>query len=291
MQDATTDALATAGGPLGALQVVHKRSVVNAVAPLVLAFLLPAAAAAMVYAVLRFVPASNREPLDKAWFLLLAAPVASLVILWSWFGNLGLRVEVHEHGLVLHRRGRAQACRWDDIVELWTAPFEGTSPVARQATTGYTIRTRAGTNLQFTAAVAGLERLADRVREETYRRKMPWALSQFQAGGQVSFGMYVVSRHGLSVTAPQVSIGALMLSGGAVGATGATQTTTVPWSEFSEIRPEKQWIRLVRPGLAIDWYVVYRAVPNVHVLLALLQQVAADAADVRDDAVSVPRCA
>ncbi|MBI5486931.1 MAG: hypothetical protein HY905_06335 [Deltaproteobacteria bacterium] len=259
---------------LGALQAVHKRSLFNVVGPLFLAVLIPAAAAAMVYAVIRFVPPGERETMDKAWLLAAASVIGSLVLLWSWAKNLGLHVDVHELGFVLHRRSQTQACRWDDIAELWSTPFYGPSPGGgRQTKAGYTVRKRDGTNILLTPALAGLERLAGRVREETYRRMMPWALSQFQAGGQVSFGMYSVSRQGLAVTAPQVSIGAIMLSGGAVTSLGAAQTTFMPWSEFSQVRPESQWLRLVRPGLAIDWTIVYRMVPNMHVLLALLQQV------------------
>ena len=259
---------------LGELQSTHKRSVSSAVGPLVSAFLLPVAAAGLIYGVLRFVPASDRETLDKAWLLAAAAPIVSLVVLWSWFKNLGLRVDVHEHGFVLHRRSEAQPCRWEDAVELWSSCFDGSAPAtARQPKKGYTVRRRDGVNIQLTSALAGLERLADRVRQETYTRMMPWALSQFQAGGQVSFCMYSLSRMGLTVTAPQVSIGALMISGGMVPTTGGLQTTSVPWSEFSEIRPESQWIRLVRPGLAVDWRIVHASVPNVHVLLALLQQI------------------
>ena len=206
---------------LGALQTTHKRSVSSAVGPLVLAFLLPVAAAGLIYGVLRFVPASDRETLEKAWVLAAAAPIGSLFLLWSWFKNLGLRVDVHEHGFVLYRRSGAQMCRWEDAVELWSSCFDGNAPAyGRQPKKGYTIRRRDGWNIQLTSSLAGLEPLADRVRRETYARMMPWALSQFQAGGQVSFGMYSLSRMGLTVTAPQVSIGALMISCGMVPTTG-----------------------------------------------------------------------
>ncbi|MBI5500285.1 MAG: hypothetical protein HY907_08585 [Deltaproteobacteria bacterium] len=261
-------------GALGPLQSVHKRSLLNVVGPLFFAVLIPAAAAAMVYAVVRFVPASDRDMLDKAWLLVVASAIGSLALLWSWAKNLGLHVDVHEHGFVLHYRSQTQPCRWDDIAELWSTPFHGATPGSgRQAKTGYTVRKRDGANILLTPALAGLERLADRLREETYRRMMPWALSQFQAGAQVTFGMYSVSRHGLAVSSPQFSLGATMLSGGAVTSLGASQTTFVPWSEFSQVRPETHWLRLVRPGLAIDWMIIYRLVPNSHVLLALLQQV------------------
>ncbi len=138
---------------------------------------------------------------------------------------------------------------------------------------GTTVVRHDGAKLEIPSAIARSKELLERLRQETYRRMVPWASSQFQSGGLISFGPYTVSRQGLTVTAPKLSMAAARFTGGAAGLAGPIETQSVSWSEFSEVRFESRWIRLVRPGLRMDWYVVYQGVPNVHVLTALLQQV------------------
>jgi hypothetical protein len=64
----------------------------------------------------------------------------------------------------------------------------------------------------------------------------------------------------------------MVLTGGAAGIGSSNELTTVPWNAFSAVRFESRWIRLKRPGLQTDWYIVRSSVPNVHVLEALLLQ-------------------
>jgi hypothetical protein len=261
-------------GSLGSLVALHKRGVLDAVGPLVLALLIPAVASGLMLAAARFVPPEDRETLGKAWFLVAASLVGSFVFLWKWWKNHGLAVQVFEHGFVVLQRPAPQACRWDEIRELWLCTFDGPAPAyGRPVKKGTTVVRHDGTKLEVPSAVARPKELLERLRQETYRRMLPWALSQFQSGGLVSFGPYTLGRQGLTVAAPKISMAALMLTGGAAGIGAPAELQTVPWSEFSEIRLESRWIRLKRPGLRTDWYVVYQGVPNVHVLIALLQQV------------------
>jgi hypothetical protein len=259
---------------LGSLVALHKRSVLDAVGSLVLALLIPAVASAMMVAAARFVPPEDRETFHKAWFLVAASLVGSFVFLWKWWKNHGLAVHVFEHGFVVLQRPAPQACRWDEIRELWLCTFDGPAPAyGRPVKKGTTVVKHDGSKLEIPTAIARSKEFVEKLRQETYRRMGPWAFSQFQSGGLVSFGPYTLSRQGLTVAAPKISIAAMMLTGGAAGLGGPTELQTVPWSEFSEVRLESRWIRLKRPGLRTDWYVVYQAVPNVHVLIALLQQV------------------
>jgi hypothetical protein len=261
-------------GSLGSLVALHKRSVLDAVGPLVLALLIPAVGSGLLLAAARFVPPEDRETLSKAWFVVAASLVGSFIFLWKWWKNQGLAVQVFEQGFVVLRRFASQACRWDEIRELWLCTFDGPAPAyGRPVKKGTTVVKHDGTKLEIPTALARPEELLERLRQETYRRMLPWALNQFQSGGLVSFGVYTVSRQGLTVTAPKFSMAAAMLTGGAAGLAGPVETQSVSWSEFSEVRLESRWIRLKRPGLRTDWYIVYQGVPNVHVLTALLQQI------------------
>jgi len=258
---------------LGALQAEHGRSFRDAVLPPLVALLVPGAAAVLLVLASRYVPPTERETFEKAWFLFLVAPLASLFILWRWWRNRGVGAQVFEQGLVVADRSGVQACRWDQVSALWASRFEGGAPAyGQQPQKGYTVVRHDGVKLELPPALARLERLADRLHSETLRWMLPWALSQLQAGAMVPFGPYTVGSRGLTVAAPSYSLATMVLTGGAAGIGSSNELTTVPWNAFSAVRFESRWIRLKRPGLQTDWYIVRSSVPNVHVLEALLLQ-------------------
>ncbi len=254
--------------PYGPLESHHGRAWTRLVGLPLLALLLALGRGGLTL-VLRYVPEVDPEAASKAWFLMIAAGVGSVVVLWRWWREIGLGVDVHERGLVFHRRGTARGCAWDEIAEVWPVVFDGMLP-GRDQKPGTLVVTRTGERLALGKSLAGWRKLGDRVRAETLRRWLPGVLARFDAGEPVHFGNYAVSRQGITI---QTAGTAQLLLGAALGGgAGPLQATTLPWSAFSQMRPERQWLRLVRPGLTIDWYVPYNAMPNSHLLLALLAQ-------------------
>ncbi|MBN1769799.1 MAG: hypothetical protein JXB32_00950 [Deltaproteobacteria bacterium] len=255
--------------PYGPLQEHHGRAWTRVVGQPLLALLLPLAGTAMAL-VARYVPEVDRDTAGKVWFVLIAAFVGSAVILWRWWREIGLGVDVHERGFVLHRRGQAHGCAWDDVAEVWPVVFDGAVP-GRDQKPGTLVVTRTGERLALGKSLARWRKLGDRVRAETLRRWLPAVLARFDAGEPVHFGYYALSRQGVTM---QTASTTQLLLGAALGTAGAAplQATTLPWSAFSKMRLERHWIRLVRPGLTTDWYIPYNALPNSHLLLALLAQ-------------------
>lgn len=92
--------------PLGALQERHGRAWTRVVGLPLLALLLPLAGTALVLAA-RHLPGIDRDTAGKAWFVLAGALAGAAILLWAWWRDIGLGVDVHERGFVLHRRGRA----------------------------------------------------------------------------------------------------------------------------------------------------------------------------------------
>jgi hypothetical protein len=255
--------------PYGALEAHHGRAWTRLVGLPLLALLLPLAGAALALAA-RYIPEFDREAAHKAWFLALAAGVGGVVVLWRWWREIGLGVDVHEHGLVLHARGAAKGCTWDEIAEVWPVVFDGAIP-GRDQKPGTLVVTRAGERLSFGKSLASWRALGDRIRAETARRWLPGLLARFDAGETIHFGYYAVSRQGVTM---QTASTTQLVVGAALGLQTNLdlQSTTLPWSAFSKMRLEPQWLRLVRPGLTTDWYIAYNAMPNSHLLLALLAQ-------------------
>ena len=255
--------------PYGPLESHHGRAWTRLAGLPLLALLLALVGGGLML-VARYVPDIDREAADKSWFLMLAAGLGAAVLLWRWWREIGLGVDVHERGFVLHRRGTARGCAWDDIAEVWPVVFDGALP-GRDQKPGTLVVTRTGERLPLGKSLAGWRKLGDRVRTETLRRWLPAVVARFDAGEPVHFGPYAVSRQGVTM---QFASGTQLMFSAALGtgAAGATQATTLPWSAFSEMRPERHWLRLVRPGLTLDWYLPYNAMPNSHLLLALLVQ-------------------
>jgi hypothetical protein len=161
------------------------------------AFFLLAAFAAGFGCIGFFVPAQE-GPMVGIIIGCIAVPLAiGLVVfgIWRWV-MLIKHVDLHEGGLVWND-GSKQMAGWDDIKDFYRAEVIVNGAVNRRE---ITITTHDGHTATFTYALSDWKELADRAQYEITIRKVPEAVTIYQAGEKVRFGKEVaISLEGITL--------------------------------------------------------------------------------------------
>lgn len=170
----------------------------------------------------------------------IAAPAFALLAL---FGRRADAVRVHEQGMVVG----ARAVRWDEIVEVRTKRYPGTTRSTRRPASvldHYTIRTRGGETLDLRFAFPNNDAILDHIHERT-REPLRRAASL-----PATFGPITADERGVR-----------------------SELASLSWSEITGASLEGPLRSVVIRGTGAGWLEYPLAeVPNAHVLLALVKE-------------------
>lgn len=169
-------------------------------------------------------------------------------ILWATLGLRGVRLQIFENGLAYSRKGKTQIFRWDEIDRFFSELTQvSVNMIPAGTRQKYTVQKADGEKIVFTNDLNGVEEVADRVSEETFRRMMPRAVDALNSGGQVSFGKISATQKGLSNNSKHLA-----------------------WSEMKEVKVELGVIKIEQKNAKSVWAkIAYSATPNAHVFFAL----------------------
>ncbi len=131
-----------------------------------------------------------------------AVALIHIVIVVDFHRNADIAVEVYRDGFRVHRRGRWQSVKWDDITT-YTTYVERVGPSivwfnwwSNVARTRVVVTTRTGT-IELTSALDGLLKVGARIRSESLKRLRRKAKADLEAGVRVDFGRLVLDPDGI----------------------------------------------------------------------------------------------
>lgn len=164
-----------------------------------------------------------------------------------------VRLRLHERGFLFHdETRRTQVFLWDEIAS-FLAEVSSVTAHGLVTTTfrKYTLHKATGETLRlaWNVEIRDIERVADRIAEETLRRLLPRALATVEGGGMVPFGDWTVTREHLA-SGPDARL---------------------PWDEVRDIEAREGVIVVREHGRRFgSWArMAYGKMPNAHVFLPL----------------------
>jgi hypothetical protein len=162
-------------------------------------------------------------------------------------------VTVYERGFACRDRTGLQTWRWDDILTM-------TSAVTRHYHTGiyagtthvYTLLDRRNQRLKLVDAIDRVEDLAKVIDTNIFPRLYPRAVDKYNAGELLPFGPVAISKQGMTIG-----------------------KKTYPWGEVKQVSIHHGILKVTRKegGRFSGGRAAASAIPNIHVLLAIIQQV------------------
>lgn len=180
----------------------------------------------------------------------LASLVGGVACVISFWQNRGGRVCLHEHGVLVERRGERHTARWDEIAAV-------TEKVEKIHMNGqhiydrylYTIEKPGGETFALSNMVKGVSGIGSALKEKTFERLYKEAVASLERGEKVSFGSLKVDMNGLEAGAGKFL-----------------------WTQLSAVKVKDGQIEIKDRGGKAVIKTLYGLTPNAHVLLVLLHQ-------------------
>jgi hypothetical protein len=187
---------------------------------------------------------------------LVAALVLAPLGIWGFiycFNTLGLKVILHEGGLLQIKRNGELVIPWEDIEYVWQQITEHyTNGVYTGTTYVYTLQLYDGIKLKYTNNMfSNVQKLGEAILHETSQTLYPKALARFNKGKTVDFGTLGVSRDGLSYG-----------------------SSTLSWREIEAVKIKQGYISVRKRGKWLNWCnIAVASIPNLYVFLSLVNQI------------------
>jgi hypothetical protein len=187
--------------------------------------------------------------------LLIAVLLSGLGLLAGWEAYVNWRkgVAVYERGFACRDRTGLQTWCWDDILAMTSAVtrhyhngiYTGTTHV-------YTLLDRQNQRLKLGDSIGRVEDLAKAIDTNIFPRLYPRAVDQYNSGEMLPFGPIAISKQGMTLG-----------------------KKTYPWGEVKEVSIHHGILRVTRKegGRFNGARAAASAIPNLRVLLAIIQQV------------------
>lgn len=226
------------------------------------------AVASALIAAIHYMPEQfDAEYRGKANLLMVIAPIVCAVLLATWRRSRAIVVDFHQHGVAVVRGDQVEAVRWSELTEVWRSVFTGPFPAGDDAKPGLQLTTADGRRIVIPKTVERLGALGAALEHEVTQRLLPAARATIAAGGEVPLGPYAISRAGISFRSAPI----LRAMTGKVSADELNRREQVAWQDITKVTRDNHWIRLVRPGARFDIYVAFNAIPNVPIVMRLIE--------------------
>jgi hypothetical protein len=166
--------------------------------------------------------------------------------IWTVLTNRGSRVALYKNGLIVEKGGRRQTALWDEIgvvkETIEQVFFRGKYVYDRYS---YTIEKKNGETFNLSNMISDVEQIGRLVKEKTFERLYPEAVEKINRGEKIRFDLLELDKNGF---------------GGAA------------WTDFSGFRIKDGMIEVKDKGGKAIVSSAYGAMPNVHLLIALLKE-------------------
>lgn len=166
---------------------------------------------------------------------------------------LGINLYLFQHGLIYCSFGKRRIIPYDEITVIW----QGQVPLEHHEEKAaieerYVIETADGDRLILGQMFANLQQIGNHLHQELVRRQLPQLLNAYRWGRSIHFGLFSVSRTGLTTT-----------------------NGILAWTDLKAVTLQDGTLSFTgHAGRSLEWLNVSTAnVPNVCLFLALIQQI------------------
>jgi hypothetical protein len=175
-----------------------------------------------------------------------------VMILFNWWKNRGVYVQVYTNGFARIQGTKVQEVRWDDIRAVWQSITKNYRNGVYMGTTYiYTVLAADNTKLVFGNEIKGIEQLGQLIQREATNRLFPRMVAAYNAGQPVQFGDFAISREGIT-----------------------HKNKNLPWSEIEGAQINNGFVTFKKQGKWFNWANVPVAqIPNMIVFLSLIDHV------------------
>jgi len=191
----------------------------------------------------------------------LTVPLAISIILfilgllagWKAYANWNKGAATYERGVAYNDWKGLQVWRWDEVVSMTSAiTSHYTCGIHTGTTHHYTLSNPQKQRLVLSDSISHLEELANEIDQNIFSLLYGPAADQYNAGQQIAFGPVAISKGGI-----------------------ALGKKTCPWADVKELSVHHGVLKVSRKqgGWFSGTRVSTAAIPNLRVLLAILQQV------------------
>ena len=165
----------------------------------------------------------------------------------------GMSVQVYADGIVSTKNGRSTTMRWDEVIDLGVIVVYNRQINSSFYT--YTLKNLSGKTMRLNLTPGhfeNAEQLSQTVQQEITRRQLGRAITTFNAGEPVQFGMLTVTQEGIQ-----------------------NGRKILPWSEFKEIALSRKGYFVIRAhNKSTNWVRIDMIkMSNVFTFMALANQI------------------
>ncbi len=173
-------------------------------------------------------------------------------ILFNWWKNRGVHVQVYSGGLARIQGEKSQEIRWDDIRAVWQSITKHYRNGIYTGTTYlYTVQTADNRKLTFGNEIKGVEQLGQQLQQESTSRLFPRMVAAYNAGQNVPFGDFTINKEGIS-----------------------HKNKSLSWAEIEGAQINNGYVTFKKQGKWFNWANVPVAqIPNLIVFLSLVDHV------------------
>ncbi len=218
-------------------------------------------AVALMVGLVQAYSAYQQHGLVVLWEPLIVPGIISIVLLlcavlagWSAYDNWKKGILLYEQGLAVRNRRGIRTWRWTEILSLKTRLTRNyTNGIYTGTTHAYTLMDRQNEKLVLNDAIAKVEELAASIEQNIFPLLYAPAAQQYNNGQALEFGPVAISKTGMYFG-----------------------KKTIPWEEIKEVSLHHGELKISQK--TGGWFSGARlpapAIPNLQVLLAILNQVA-----------------
>lgn len=184
--------------------------------------------------------------------LIITASLLVLVLVAGWgaYSNWHRGAVLYEKGFAVRSRKGIRNWRWEDIAAIkMNITRQYTNGIYTGTTHEYTLLNQQNERLTIDDALVKVDELAEAIQQNVFARLYEPAAQQYNQGKPLAFGPLVISKLGLQFG-----------------------KKTIPWEEVKEVSLKRGNLKVSRKqsrGASVPVH----AIPNLNVLLAILQQV------------------
>jgi hypothetical protein len=179
--------------------------------------------------------------------------VFGLLAGWGAYANWNKGVAAYERGFAYRDRKGIQVWNWEDVVSLKSAITRHyTNGIYTGTTHVYTLFNRQNQRLVLSDSIGKVEELAKSIDQNIFPLLYGPATNQYNAGGTIAFGPVAISKAGIAIG-----------------------KKTYPWADVKEVSIHQGILKVSRKegGWFSGASAAASAIPNLHILLAIIQQV------------------
>ncbi|MGI0486982.1 DUF6585 family protein [Pantanalinema rosaneae CENA516] len=182
-------------------------------------------------------------------FFLIAACYFSVMAIAA----LGINLYLFQHGLIYCSFGKRRIIPYDEITVIWQGQVPSEqheeNPTSEER---YVIETADGDRLILGQMFANLQQIGDYLQQEFVHRQLPQVLNAYRWGRSIHFGLFSISRTGLTTT-----------------------SGILAWTDLKAVTLQNGMFSFMgNTGRSLEWLNVSIAnIPNVGLFLALVQHI------------------